>query len=107
MRIAVVGPLLFPNPQGGMTRHVEEIGSRLAEAGHDVTVFCKTRGDGIGARYRGMRVRRIPGLRASGWDRLGHSFVAAFLAAIGRYDVVHFHSLTSSGFCVLPRLARK
>ncbi len=107
MRIAVVGPLRFPNPQGGMTRHVEEIGARLADAGHDVTVFCKTPEPGVGTRYRGMQVRTVRGLRAPGWDRLGHTFVASLRAAIGHYDVVHFHSLTSSGFSLLPRLFGK
>ncbi len=107
VRIAIVGPLRFPNPQGGMTRHVEEIGARLAAAGHDVTVFCKSAPREVEREYRGMRVHRVRGLRAPGWDRLGHTFVASLLAALGRYDVVHFHSLTSSGFSLLPRVLRK
>ncbi len=88
-----------------MTKHVEEIYARLAEAGHDVTVFCKSPGPGVEGEYRGMRVVRVPGVRAPGWDRLGHSFLASLLAARRRFDVVHFHALTSSGFCFLPRLA--
>jgi glycosyltransferase involved in cell wall biosynthesis len=54
-----------------------------------------------------MRLRRIPGVRLPGWERLGYSFVASLRALVGRFDIVHYHSFSSSGFCSLPRLARK
>jgi glycosyltransferase involved in cell wall biosynthesis len=106
-RVVVVGPLAFPNPQGGMTRHCEELYARLAARGWDVTVLCRSSAAVVDGRYRGMRVRRVPGIPLPGWDRLGHSLLAAFMAAVGRFDVVHFHALTSSGFCFLPRLTGK
>lgn len=104
LRIAVIGPLEMPSTQGGMSRHCEELYSRLAERGHTVTVFCQSAGN---AWYRGMRLRRIPGVRVPGWERLGYSLVASLRALVGRFDIVHYHSYASSGFCYLPRLARK
>jgi glycosyltransferase involved in cell wall biosynthesis len=87
-----------------MSRHCEELYSRLAARGHEITVFCQTAGD---ATYRGMRLRRIPGVRLPGWERLGYSLLASLRALFGRFDIVHYHSFSSSGFCSLPRLARK
>jgi glycosyltransferase involved in cell wall biosynthesis len=100
----VIGPLEMPSTQGGMSRHCEELYSRLAERGHEVTVFCQTAG---GATHRGMRLRRIPGVRLPGWERLGYSLLASLRALVGKFDIVHYHSFSSSGFCSLPRLARK
>jgi glycosyltransferase involved in cell wall biosynthesis len=104
LRIAVVGPLEMPSPQGGMSRHCEELYSRLAERGHDITVYCQT---AAGSSHRGMRLRPIPGVRLPGWERLGYSLVASLRALFGRFDIVHYHSFASSGFCYLPRLGRK
>lgn len=107
MRIAVVGPLELPSTQGGMTRHCEELYSRLAARGHDVTVLCQIPRAGPDGRFRGMRLRRVPGTRLPGWERLGYSLVASLQATLGPYDVVHYHSFASCGFCLLPRLRRK
>jgi glycosyltransferase involved in cell wall biosynthesis len=96
---------MMPNRQGGMSRHCEEIYARLAARGHHVSIYCSSRPQG--AEYRGMQLRKVPSLGIPGWDRLGYSLVATVLATIGRYDVVHYHSLANTGFCFLPRAAGK
>jgi glycosyltransferase involved in cell wall biosynthesis len=95
----------MPSEQGGMSRHCEELYSRLARRGHDVTVFTAQTHDR--SEYRGMRLRRVRSVRVPGWERLGYSFVSAVATMWGRFDLVHFHSYSSSGFCFAPRLARK
>lgn len=102
MKIAVIGPLEFPGRQGGMTRHIEEVYARIADAGHEVTVFCR-RAPGVTDRYRGMRVRTVPAVPASPWDRLTYSAVASAIVATANFDVVHYHSYSNSGWCFLPR----
>ena len=103
MRIAVIGPLEFPGRQGGMTRHIEEVYARLAGDGHDVTVFtCRAL---EGSEYRGMRVRTVPAIPASPWDRVSYSALASTRAAAARFDVVHYHSYSNSGWCFVPRAA--
>ena len=104
LRVAVIGPLMMPNRQGGMSRHCEEIYSRLAAQGHEITIYCTSRPQG--SRYRGIALRRVPSLGRPGWDRLVYSLVATVLATFGRYDVVHYHSLANTGFCFLPKLTR-
>ena len=59
------------------------------------------------SEYRGMKLRRVRSIRLPGWERLGYSFVAAVVSMWGSFDLVHFHSYSSSGFCFLPKLARK
>jgi glycosyltransferase involved in cell wall biosynthesis len=103
VRIAVIGPLEFPGRQGGMTRHIEEVYARLAADGNDVTVYTRRALDG--PEYRGMRVRTVPAVPASPWDRVSYSALASTRAAASRFDVVHYHSYSNSGWCFIPRAA--
>src|SRR5262249_48532383 len=105
LRVAVVGPLAMPNRQGGMSRHCEEIYARLAARGHAITVYaCRLP---QGRTYRGMRLRRVWAPALPGWGPLVYRAAATALAATRRYDVVHYHSLANTGFCLVPRLARE
>jgi glycosyltransferase involved in cell wall biosynthesis len=103
VRIAVIGPLEFPGRQGGMTRHIEEVYARIAADGHDVTVFTRRALDGM--EYRGMRVQKVPAIPSSPWDRVSYSALASTRAAVARFDVVHYHSYSNSGWCFIPRAA--
>jgi glycosyltransferase involved in cell wall biosynthesis len=101
VKIAVIGPLEFPGRQGGMTRHIEEVYARLADEGHDVTIFCRRAP--AGREYRGMRIRTVPAIPASPWDRLTYSATASAIAATSGFDVVHYHSYANSTASFLPR----
>src|SRR5262245_55822550 len=84
-----------------MTRHIEEVYARLAADGHDATVF--TRRAPEGPEYRGIRVQTVPAIPASPWDRVSYSALASTHAAADRFDVVHYHSYSNSGWCFVPR----
>jgi glycosyltransferase involved in cell wall biosynthesis len=86
-----------------MTRHIEEVYARLAADGHDATVF--TRRAPAGPEYRGLRVQTVPAIPASPWDRVSYSALASTRAAASRFDVVHYHSYSNSGWCFVPRAA--
>jgi glycosyltransferase involved in cell wall biosynthesis len=93
LRIAVLGTRGVPATFGGVERHVEEIGARLASRGHDVTVFCRANyGDTAPSRYRGMRLRWLPSVSSQSLDASVHSALAAIVALGGRYDIVHYHN---------------
>jgi glycosyltransferase involved in cell wall biosynthesis len=102
VRIAVIGSLEFPGRQGGMTRHIEEVYARLADRGHDVTVYCRRALDG--AEYRGLRVVTVPVIPRSPVDRFSYSALASLRAARDDVDVVHYHSYSNSGWSFVPRL---
>jgi glycosyltransferase involved in cell wall biosynthesis len=107
LKVAVIGPLELPKPQGGVTRHCEEVYARVAESGeHEVTVLCAG-GPRADVSYRGMRIRALRTAHSPGWERITYALAAALAAWRGDFDVVHFHSFASSAFCMLPKLRGK
>ncbi|MBV8160515.1 MAG: glycosyltransferase family 4 protein [Acidimicrobiia bacterium] len=94
MRVAFIGTRGVPATFGGIEHHVEEVGSRLAGRGHDVTVYCRNNYVPPGWReYKGMRLARLPTVSSKRLDAIVHSAVAAVRALGKGFDVVHFHAL--------------
>jgi len=119
MRIAMVGLRGLPATFGGIEKHVEELGWRLAERGHEVSVFCRPNYAGdldlptefdyvapVGrrpGRYRGMILRNLPTVEGKGVEAFVHSGLAA-ASTVGRgFDVVHFHALGPGLFAPIPK----
>lgn len=120
MRIAMVGLRGLPATFGGVEKHVEELGARLAQRGHEVTVFCRpsylAQATNVPAEfgyqppagrrpgsYRGMILRNLPAPEGKGLEAFVHSGLAAG-ASVGKgYDVVHFHALGPGLFSPIPK----
>jgi glycosyltransferase involved in cell wall biosynthesis len=94
MRIAFIGTRGVPATFGGIEHHVEEVGSRLAARGHDVTVYCRANyvPEGENA-YKGMRLVRLRTVSSKRLDAIVHSALSTARALGQGYDVVHFHAL--------------
>lgn len=107
----MLGTKGVPATFGGVERHVEELGARLVERGHDVTVHCRRSyvGDDVSRVevHRGMRLITMPSIATKHLDALSHTALAASHAALSRADVVHFHAIGPSMFGFLPRLRRR
>src|SRR5690348_3184139 len=58
MRIALLGTRGIPANYGGFETFAEEISVRLAERGHELTVYCRQRSRE--RTYRGVRLRYLP-----------------------------------------------
>ncbi|MGD1033912.1 MAG: glycosyltransferase family 4 protein [Candidatus Dormibacteria bacterium] len=107
-RIAYIGQRGIPATIGGIEHHVEEIGSRLAARGHQVTVY--TRGNYSRERiaeHRGMRVRYMPTVPTKRLEALVHSGLStahAILPAQEAADILHYHAIGPSVFTPVPRL---
>ncbi len=104
MRIAMIGQKGLPATYGGIERHVEEIGRRLARRGHEVTVFCRLYYTPSGAQDDGLVLLRRPSIHTKHLDTITHVAWSTFEAMIRRHDIVHFHALGPSAFAFLPRL---
>ena len=108
MRIAMIGQRGIPATFGGVEHHVEELGARLAERGHQVTVY--TRANYAPERhgsYRGMRPRYLPTVDSKHLDAIVHSTVSTLDAMVRNADIVHYHAVGPGLPAVLPRyLAR-
>ncbi|MBI2237240.1 MAG: glycosyltransferase family 4 protein [Actinobacteria bacterium] len=104
LRIAMIGQRGVPATFGGVEHHVEELGSRLADRGHEVTVFNRT--NYIEERrdeYRGMRVRNLPTVNSKHLDAIVHSGLSTVAAMRDSVDVVHYHAIGPGIPSGLPR----
>jgi glycosyltransferase involved in cell wall biosynthesis len=109
LRITMIGTKGVPATFGGVERHVEELGARLVERGHKVTVHCRRSysGSDAPASHRGMRLVTRGSVATKHFDALTHSALAAVEATVEGADVVHFHAIGPSIFSILPRLRRR
>jgi glycosyltransferase involved in cell wall biosynthesis len=74
LHIAMVGTRGVPARYGGFETAIEEIGQRLVQRGHRVTVYCREMGDGARpARHLGMDLVHLPALRKRSLETLSHT----------------------------------
>ncbi len=100
----MIGQRGVPATFGGVERHVEEIGARLADRGHEVIVFSRTNYvDEPTPVYRGMRVRTLPTVSSKHLDAIVHSGLSTAAAMADRVDVVHYHAIGPGLPSFLPR----
>jgi glycosyltransferase involved in cell wall biosynthesis len=104
LKIAMIGLRGLPATWGGVERHVEELGARLADRGHEVTVFTRPAYSDRRGDYRGMTLKPLPTVTRKHLEATVHSAVAA-AATVGRgFDVVHFHAIGPGLFTPIPSL---
>ena len=111
LRIAFLGMKCMPAlGQGGVEVVVEELSTRMAKMGHQVT--CYNRSGKQGGKkglttYKGVRIVNVPTIDRRGLAAMSASTVAAIRAAFGPYDVVHFHAEGPCAMLWLPKLMGK
>jgi len=119
LRIAMVGQKSIPARFGGIETHVDQLSTRLAAMGHDVSVFCRNRfkpkpmefsaTDGFergpeGLTYKKVKLLYRPSVNTKHLDAATHSFVCAAESALRwQFDIVHFHGIGPSAFVPVAR----
>ena len=105
MRIAILGIRGVPANYGGFETFAEQLGTRLAVRGHEVTVYGRDRYIARGLRaYRGMRIVRLPAPRSKYVETVVHSLFAAIHALTGRYDLVYVCNSANVPAVILLRI---
>ena len=100
----MVGQKGLPATFGGIEHHVEQLGTRLADLGHEVTVYCRsTYGNAPNGEYRGIRLRNAPTVGTKHLDAIVHSATSTAMAMAAGADVVHYHALGPGLLAPLPR----
>lgn len=103
-RIAFLGSRGVPARYSGFEVVVEELGSRLVEAGYEVTVYnrfpCYVVNEKV---VRGMRVITLPTIPTKSLDTIVHTTVSAVDALFRGYDIIY---LCGVGNAILAGLLR-
>jgi glycosyltransferase involved in cell wall biosynthesis len=106
MRIALVGTRGVPARYGGFETCVEQVGLRLAKAGHDVVVYCRAGQDvdpaELPTEYEGMHLVHLPALRTKSLETLSHT--ALSIAHLMRHPVDAVIVFNSANSVFLPML---
>lgn len=105
MRIAMIGTRGVPARYGGFETAVEEIGSRLAAAGHQVRVYCRGAQDRL-AQYKGMELVHLPAVRAKTLETLSHTTVSVGHLLAHRTDVALVFNAANAPLLPAIRAAR-
>lgn len=108
MRIALIGTRGVPANYGGFETCVEELGKRLVERGHEVTVYCRNSYyNQKPPTYLGMRLKYLPNLKRKSLDTLSHTFLSILDAVRQPFDVLMVFNAANSPTLFLPRLLGK
>lgn len=114
MKIVMLGHKRIPSREGGVEIVVEELATRMAALGHDVTVYNRKGSHvaGIGNEqkeygknydYKGVRVKTAFTLPQKSLNAIVYSFFATMKACFSGTDVIHFHA---EGPCAMIPIAR-
>jgi len=108
MKIALIGTRGVPANYGGFETFYEELGKRLVERGHEVTVYCRDSyyPDKL-EKYLGMKLVYLPNLKKKSLDTLSHTFFSILHAIRQPYDVYMVCNAANSPVLLLPRLLGK
>ncbi len=115
LSVAMLGHKVVPSRRGGIELVLTTMAPLLVDHGYDVTCFNRA-GDEIEneyigtvkqEKYQGVKLLTVPAIKKRGLSAVSASFFAAIRAALGSYDIVHFHA---EGPCVMmwiPKLFGK
>lgn len=88
MRVAILGTRGVPAAYGGFETFAEELGRRLVDRGHRVTVYGRP---GFVDRrlgsWRGMDLVVLPAIRSKHMETVSHTLISALHATGQRFDV--------------------
>jgi len=105
----MIGTRGVPANYGGFETCVEELGRRLSERGHGVSVYCRTSSYSERLKsYLGMELVYLPCLKGKSVSTLSHTFLSVLHASVrGGYDVLMVFNAANSPTLVIPRLFGK
>jgi glycosyltransferase involved in cell wall biosynthesis len=99
MKIIVLGIRGFPNVQGGVETHCEELFPRLVKLGCDVTVITRTPyipKDKRIKEYNGVKFKKLWAPRIKSLEAIIHSILGVFYARLNNPDILHIQAIGPS-----------
>ena len=103
----MIGLRGIPATYGGVERAVEELSARLADHGHDVTVYARSAYADPGRdAFRDVAIKRLPQINTKHLEAASHTLLALLHAmSRRRFDVIHLHATGPGTLAPVARLA--
>ena len=103
LSIAIMGTRGVPGHYGGFETFAEELGARLVQRGHRVTIYCRSSRTNPPLRaHRGMRLVYLPALRTKWAETLSHTLLSVLHGAAHAYDIVYVCNGANAPLCFVP-----
>ena len=107
MRIAVIGIRGIPAEYGGFEVTAQNVVSKLALKGHDITVYCRGSARGKPKEYHGIKLRYLPSLEMPHLSTPSHTTISALDAIFRKYDVIFAFNIGNALQVMLLRIFGK
>ena len=105
MKLAILGTRGIPANYGGFETLAEELGTRLAARGHDVTVYGRSNNIRYPHRtYKGVILTILPTIGTKHLDTLAHTFLSVLHAVPRRFDCILMCNAANAIFGGISRL---
>jgi glycosyltransferase involved in cell wall biosynthesis len=106
LKIALMGTRGIPSSYSGFETCVEQLGKRLVERGHYVTVYCRKHHISYSEpTYKGMRLVKLGTVQNKFLDTIVHSFLSSIHALNQNYDIGLYFIAGNSPVTWIPRMA--
>lgn len=100
MKIAMIGHKRIPSREGGVEIVVEELSTRMAKLGYDVTVYNrggkhvldKNQETRNLKEYKNVKIKKVLTIDKKGLAAMTSSFFGTFKILFSKADVVHYHA---------------
>lgn len=103
----------IPSRDGGIEVVVEELSTRMAKKGHNVTCYNRKENyhtnqieDNI-EKFKGVRIKEVFTVKRKGLAAMSSSFFASLAVSFSNYDIVHIHAEGPAFFSFIPHLFHK
>ncbi|WP_375399811.1 DUF1972 domain-containing protein [uncultured Amnibacterium sp.] len=104
LRLGMLGTRGVPAAYGGFETAIEEIGQRLVERGHEVTVYGRATERRAPTSHLGMRLVHLPAIHSKSLETISNTaFSAAHFAGTRRHDVAFVFNAANAPFIPLIR----
>lgn len=108
MKLAILGTRGIPARYGGFETFAEELSTRLAERGHEVTVYCRSKNSPYKDKlYKGVKLIVLPTIRQKYFDTVVHTFLSMLHSSLLSFDLLLVCNAANSLFCIFPRLLNR
>lgn len=115
LKVAFIGHKRVPSREGGVEIVVEELSTRMAKKGLDVTVYNRKCGLSnkqnvklaVNKTYKGVKIKSALTINIKGLAAFTSSLFAGIGAAFSNFDVVHFHAEGPCAALWIPKLFGK